>query len=572
VRRLTRAALVLGGAAALTSVSRGRSEAAADAAVRRWLGDVARLDSAAGALHDAAARGDAAGARRALGAARLAYKRAEFLAEHYAPLTARAVNGPPAAAVDDEDPKKLIPPTGLQPAALALAAMPADLARAAREGAVLRVNARRLRELVGALRVTDAQLFDASRLEIARVVTLGLAGFDAPSPDDVPREMAAALDGVSGALSGYAAGTPARADFDRRLVAARRYLAGRDAASLDRYTFVTEHANPLARALVALRDAAGVAPLTDRRPFSAAAATVFDAGALDPQAYAPPDAPAPDAALVALGARLFHEPALSGRGDRSCATCHQPTRLFTDGRPRALPNGSRDTLRNTPTLAGAALQPGLLADGRFPFLEDQVAHVIASPAEMGGDLDAAARRLGLTPRRIRTALAAYVRTLAVPDAPFDRAMRGGEPLGAAERRGFDVFMGKGRCGTCHFAPLFGGVVPPAFAESELEVLGTPATRDTLHARVDPDLGAGALDRVPLHAHAFRTPSLRGVARTAPYMHNGVYRTLEEVVDFYDRGGAVSGARLPNRTLPEEPLRLTAAEKRDLVRFLRSLGG
>jgi cytochrome c peroxidase len=143
-------------------------------------------------------------------------------------------------------------------------------------------------------------------------------------------------------------------------------------------------------------------------------------------------------------------------------------------------------------------------------------------------------------------------------------------LAAEERRGFNLFMGKARCGTCHFAPLFNGTVPPGFTESEVEVIGVPA-RASRHAPLDPDRGAGASDRAPLHDFAFKTPTVRNVAVTAPYMHNGVFRTLAEVVEFYDAGGGAGlGLRVPNQTLSADSLHLTLREKRDLVAFMRAL--
>ena len=131
-------------------------------------------------------------------------------------------------------------------------------------------------------------------------------------------------------------------------------------------------------------------------------------------------------------------------------------------------------------------------------------------------------------------------------------------------------MGKARCGTCHFAPLFNGAAPPTFAEAEPEVIGTPAGRGG-RSRVDPDVGRFAVDRIELHRFAFKTPTLRNVALTAPYMHNGVFETLEDVIDFYDGGGGVGlGIAIPQQTLPGDSLHLTRTEKRDLVAFLGAL--
>ena len=124
---------------------------------------------------------------------------------------------------------------------------------------------------------------------------------------------------------------------------------------------------------------------------------------------------------------------------------------------------------------------------------------------------------------------------------------------------------------CHFAPLFGGTLPLTYLESEPEVIGVPATRAKHGTSVDPDPGVFAIDRAPIHRHAFKTPSVRNAALTAPYMHNGVFRTLAQVVDFYDSGGGNGiGLRLANQTLSPEALHLTDPEKRDLVAFLGAL--
>lgn len=122
-----------------------------------------------------------------------------------------------------------------------------------------------------------------------------------------------------------------------------------------------------------------------------------------------------------------------------------------------------------------------------------------------------------------------------------------------------------------FVPLFNGTMPPDFVTSEAEIIGTPALPNAHHARLDPDPGLAGVDHQPVHRAAFKVPTLRDIALTAPYMHNGVFRTLEDVVDFYDHGGgAGSGADVPNQTLPPDSLHLSTEEKRALVTFLRAL--
>ena len=125
--------------------------------------------------------------------------------------------------------------------------------------------------------------------------------------------------------------------------------------------------------------------------------------------------------------------------------------------------------------------------------------------------------------------------------------------------------------TCHFVPLFNGVAPPYFSEAESEVLGVPATTDTAHAELDADEGKYNLYPISILRYAFKTPTLRNIDLTAPYMHNGVYRTLEEVIDFYDKGGGSGLGIAPvNQTLPANRLQLSEKEKRQLIAFLHSL--
>lgn len=139
--------------------------------------------------------------------------------------------------------------------------------------------------------------------------------------------------------------------------------------------------------------------------------------------------------------------------------------------------------------------------------------------------------------------------------------------------GFNLFMGKAGCGTCHFAPSFGGIVPPYYQESESEVLGVPAEGQA--ATIDQDPGryrsGKPTDQDDWFRHHFKTPSLRNVAITGPYMHNGVYHTLEEVMDFYNQGGGIGlGMQVPNQTLPPDPLGLSQEEIGAIILFMEAL--
>ncbi len=564
-------------------------------ALSAYAADVERADIGLATLANAR---EPKTARRAFLEARLAYKRIEWLAEHYTPVTAAALNGPAVDRPDDENPKVVVRPTGLQVIEAMLYRPDSGrgvLDSVAIQARIARVNVRRVRERLGETVVTEAQLFDAARIQIARIVTLGIAGFDTPLSANAMRESAASIRALARDLSAFATGTPEAEWLQLTSRRSANYLDEHATfASFDRFFFITRYANPLAKQIGRVQRAARVDRLDDLRPWLASANTVFDRGAFDPYAFAPPGARSSAPRLLALGERLFNDAQLSAGNNRSCATCHDPRRGFADGRrvPALIP--TRDTQRprrNTPSLYNAALQAAAFADSRVAFLEDQVTTVVNDPREMGGNLERTAAKLhgdasyrgafaqafGTMPARaemsraVRSALAAYMRSLVRLDSRFDRAMRGEESAMAVdERRGFNLFVGKARCGTCHFAPLFNGTVPPGYTESEVEVIGVPV-RTGREAKLDPDAGAGASDMAPLHDFAFKTPTVRNVAVTAPYMHNGVFRTLAEVVDFYDAGGGAGlGLRVPNQTLPADSLRLTRREKRDLVAFMRAL--
>jgi cytochrome c peroxidase len=460
--------------------------------------------------------------------------------------------------------------------------------------------ARRIRGLAETIVPTGAQVIELARLEIARVSTVGIAGFDAPRTGEAIGECAEALEGIR---SLYASAGPrgwprlgaGRARFDSAALRAEAYLrAHRDYDSFDRLEFIARYAGPLADALDGIRIAAATTPIRMPRGWRADVANVYAPGAFDARAYANSSAPEASARLIALGARLFIDPRLSGTATRSCASCHDPSRAFTDGVRRAVNiHGANAGLvfRNTPTLINASLQPAQFADERSVTLEDQVIEVLRSPSEMAGSVEQAARtaardaayrrefaaafRSGdtnaVTPLRLREALAAYVRSLVALNSRFDRAARGDlAQLSPVERRGFSLFMGKGGCGTCHFAPLFSGNTPPLYLSSDVEVIGTPA-EPARPAIPDADSGRARIDHLPAHVRAFKTPSLRNVALTAPYMHHGAFASLDEVIRFYDGGGAQgAGARIANQTLSPDSLHLSDAERGAIVAFLGTL--
>jgi cytochrome c peroxidase len=156
------------------------------------------------------------------------------------------------------------------------------------------------------------------------------------------------------------------------------------------------------------------------------------------------------------------------------------------------------------------------------------------------------------------------------NSKFDRYMRNEKvELTSSEKNGFNLFMGKAQCGTCHFAPLFNGTVPPNFDETEWEIIGTP--ENNTNTKLDEDKGRYNVAKMDIHQFAFKTPTIRNIEYTAPYMHNGAYKNLDEIVDFYNNGGGIGhGYHVPNQTLPSDSLKLSKVEMKDIVSFMNTL--
>ena len=298
----------------------------------------------------------------------------------------------------------------------------------------------------------------------------------------------------------------------------------------------------------------------------------------------PPDNPLTEE-KVALGRALYFDKRLSADGTVSCATCHDPATAFADHRPVAVGVNNRVGSRNAPTLLNAAFSPFLLWDGRARTLEEQVLQPLFNPAEMGmTDRRAVVARLeadadyprlfaevfgraGLTVENAARALAAFERTQFSGDSPFDSFVAGDTgALTKAQHRGWFLFREKAGCITCHTF----GAAAPFFTDFKFHNTGVAVGGANLErlarAALPADLGRYAVTKKAEDLGAFRTPTLRDVELTAPYMHDGSEKTLLDVVRFYDRGGE-KNPRLDRRL---RPLRLSEQEMSDLVEFLRAL--
>jgi cytochrome c peroxidase len=259
---------------------------------------------------------------------------------------------------------------------------------------------------------------------------------------------------------------------------------------------------------------------------------------------------------IELGRKLFFDTRLSRTEAVSCSSCHEVKKAFTDGRTVSEGVFGRRGTRNAPTVINRGYGTAQFWDGRAATLEQQVLKPIQDPNEMDMTLEEVSARVGLTPDEISGALASYLRTVRSGNSPFDRYMHGdAAALTEQQRRGLNVFRVKGNCNACH--------VGPNFTDERFHNTGI-SWQDGRFA----DEGRFAVTGRPEDRGAFKTPTLREIARTAPYMHDGSLATLEDVVEFYDKGGN----RNPNLDSEIEPLRLTPEEKQALVAFLHALSG
>jgi cytochrome c peroxidase len=331
----------------------------------------------------------------------------------------------------------------------------------------------------------------------------------------------------------------------------------------------------------------------------------------------PPETPAnpqtPE--KIALGEKLFNDQRFSSTGEVSCATCHAPEKAFTDGPLKTSEGINKLTgTRNAPTVVNALYFETQFWDGRSPSLEDQALHPFVNPVEMGlkdhqpildivrsdPDYVAAFQEVfgktgdAITMEQVTQAIAAFERTAIAGDSPFDRWLYGGEKgaLTEAQKRGFDLFINEGRCVSCHvieqtqalftdnrFHNIGVGINDiqkdvPQLAGEFLHAEATLSEVDVkvLGDRKTSELGRFAVTRGFDDLGGFKTPTLRNVAVTAPYMHDGSLETLRDVVVHYNNGGVTNEGDPVNDFLSGgiRPLNLTDDQIDDLVAFMEAL--
>lgn len=544
-------------------------------------------------------------ARRLFLDCRQQYKRIEFLVEYIDAEQAENFNGGNVTGGEENIlSTKEIPPRGLQVIESLLYSDATSLQSTDISDLCLELMAdtKRFRSQAQITSFNTTMILDACRKEIMRICFMGITGFDSPLAKNSIPEAASALKKLQKSAEVYeGVNSDTKSMYtslNKNFSDAIGYLEQHtDFNSFDRLFFTRTYGNALYAGLLQLHQASG-APYPEELseenlPVNYAADDLFAADLLNPDYYSPDKKERTNKLQADLGRTLFFDPLLSINNKRACASCHQPDKAFTDGLTKSTAlsiNGQ--VKRNAPTLINAIFQGDYFYDVRAKFPETQIDHVIFNADEFNSDYESIINKLNASPEyvtafkhafpdqpgtaistfTITKAIADYVRSLVALNSPFDQYMRRqADTLNAHVRNGYNLFMGKAQCGTCHFAPTFYGTVPPDFTESETEVIGVPATSDTLYTQLDKDEGRFITQRVPAYMNAFKTQTVRNIALTAPYMHNGVFTTLQQVLEFYNRGGAAGlHIDLPQQTLSADKLLLTQQEMQDIIAFMQAL--
>ncbi|WP_263603183.1 cytochrome-c peroxidase [Chryseobacterium sp. PET-29] len=432
------------------------------------------------------------------------------------------------------------------------------------------------------------------RIELIRIYSLGVTGFDTPGSLNISEETLHAFSG----MKKYIQDDPYFKNYntekaDQLFSAGITYLSeNKEFETFDRIEFYKKYIQPLYREL-----GSWDGRTDDLKEFSGwnpGSKDFFSSDFLDPYFYTLLKKDEDNEALRKLGKQIFYDQNVSGNGKMSCATCHLPENAFTDLKSKSPSNvDGKTVLRNSPTLYNAVFAKRFFYDLRAFYLEQQAEHVIYNKDEFNTSYDNIIKKINVDPEykkafkkafkkgninreNFSKALSSYVASLYSYESDFDKFMRSEKEISDDAKKGFNLFMGKANCATCHFAPNFSGLVPPFFNENESEVLGvTKRPIDQKPVEIDADKGRinspVKKENSWIYENSFKTVTVRNIALTKPYFHNGAFNSLEEVLEFYNEGGGEGlGLKMKNQTLAPDKLNLTQTEIKQVIAFLNSL--
>ncbi|WBX97170.1 cytochrome-c peroxidase [Chryseobacterium gambrini] len=432
------------------------------------------------------------------------------------------------------------------------------------------------------------------RIELIRIYSLGVTGFDTPGSLNVSDETVHAFSGMQKYLHDdlYFKNYNIR-KADAILTDGINYLTkNTDFETFDRIEFYKKYIQPLYEEFGSWDGRTD--DLKEFSGWNVGNKNFFSSDFLDPYFYTLLKKDEDNGDLRKLGKEIFYDRNVSNSGKMSCATCHLPENAFTDLKAKSPSNVEGKTvLRNSPSLYNAVFAKRFFYDLRAFYLEQQAEHVIYNKDEFNTSYESIIKKLKTKPEyrkafkaafkngeinkeNFSKALSSYVASLYSYESDFDRFMRNEKEISSDAKKGFNLFMGKANCATCHFAPNFSGLVPPFFNENESEVLGITA-KPISQKPLELDADQGRVNSPVrkenswIYENSFKTVTVRNVALTKPYFHNGAFNTLEEVMDFYNEGGGEGlGLKMKNQTLAPDKLNLTQTEIKQIIAFLNVL--
>lgn len=523
---------------------------------------------------------------------RIAYKKMEWAISYYYPSIATRING--TDVIDEEEPTEFEPAHGLQVIENISLGISSDSLKLKliTETERLKAEIKNINEAVRTLASSsNSELFAALKYEIIKVTVTGFTEYDNPIVKNYLNESAIALRSVHDNLSFFKGliSDGLIAKTDKLFGSATDYIIKHsNIDKFNRLEFIINHSKPLSLLVDEYMSELNIKYISYNPCVNLEAKSIFDIQSFN-YFYSDVDKSTQEA-RIKLGKNLFFDPILSSNNKRACASCHKPEKAFTDGFSKSTAFDETQTVsRNAPTILNSCLQVSFFDDSRAASLDAQINAVVNNPKELNSGFDVIISKLKkskqyskmfedsfpgdtINATNIKKAIADYEKTLVGFNSDFDKYINGEKnKLTSSQINGFNLFMGKAKCGSCHFLPLFNGMLPPLYNKSEFEIIGALETNNFKVPHLDTDEGVGPIKKAEHLKFGFKVPSLRNAAVTAPYMHNGAMKTLDDVLTFYNKGGGASfGLKVPNQTLAIDSLGLNKQQIKDIIHFIESL--
>ena len=530
------------------------------------------------------------------------YKQIECYLEYCSPFDVKYyINGPLVKKSELEYGKKIFDPHGFQVIEEFLfGSETVEIEQQKTEYLMLIEVFKAFQKKIKTATITDSQIIEMVQFELLRTISLTLNGYDATFTKTNVEETISVLKGctifINNIKPNYSPNqfpSITHQKLNKSISNAIFYCQqNKDYNTFNRLYFITRHINPIYKLLTEFHKSELFQFTPVNYAINLKSESLFESNSFNLNYFS---VKVNDTIGIEkqkeLGELLFFDPILSGNNQRACASCHKPELGFTDGLEKAIEFEKKTNLsRNTPTLLNTIYQKNFFHDGRARQLEEQINDVLHNKQEMNSTADEMIQKLNTSEEYkaffklafvgtadtsisyfgILKAIHEYEKTLISTNSRFDNYLRGNyNQLNQKEINGYNLFSGKALCGSCHFFPLFNGLVPPIYSDTEYEVIGVPKSKNSI--MIDEDEGRLKVTKAYIHQYAFKTPTVRNIGLTAPYMHNGIYKTLEDVIVFYNNGGGKGlGINIPHQTLPFDSLHLNKKEINEIKLFMLSL--